>query len=123
MKHEDLTGKIIGAAIEVHKHHGPGLLESVYEHCLAYEFSLQGIRFERQKQVLVFYKDTQLNTDLRADFIVESKVVVELKVVDAATDVHPAQVLTYMRLAKCEVGLLINFNVEQLTKGIERFVL
>ena len=123
MKHEELTGKIIGAAIEVHKHLGPGLLESVYERCLAYELGLQGLAFENQKHVTVFYKDVMLDTDLRADFVVENKVVVELKAVETVSDVHRAQVLTYMRLAKCEVGLLINFNVAQLTKGIERFVL
>ena len=123
MKHEELTGKIIGAAIEVHKHLGPGLLESVYERCLAYELGLQGLAFENQKHVTVFYKDVMLDTDLRADFVVENKVVVELKAVETVSDVHRAQVLTYMRLAKCEVGLLINFNIAQLTKGIERFVL
>ena len=123
MKHEDLTKRIIGAAIEVHKHVGPGLLESVYENCLAHELSIQGIPFESQKQVLVRYKGVQLASELRADFVVDSKVIIELKAVEALTPVHRAQILTYMRLANCEVGLLINFNVEQLTKGMERFVL
>ncbi len=123
MKHEDITKRIIGSAIEVHKHLGPGLLESIYERCLDYEFSLSGLKSERQKQVLVYYKDLELDADLRADFVVENKVVVELKAVDAVHDVHRAQVLTYMRLAGCNVGLLINFNVEKLTKGTERFVL
>ena len=122
-KHLDLTEQIIGAAIEVHKEVGPGLLESVYESCLAHELSLRNLAFESQKQVLVRYRGVQLASDLRADFIVENKVVLELKAVDTLLPVHRAQILTYMRLATCEVGLLINFNVEQLTKGIERFVL
>jgi GxxExxY protein len=123
MKHEELTARIIGAAIEVHRHLGPGLLESVYETCLARELALQGIPFESQKQVLVHYKDVQVASDLRADFIVGGIVVVELKAVDCVLPIHRAQVLTYMRLTGCEVGLLINFNVEQLVKGVERFVL
>jgi len=122
-KHRELTERIIGAAIEVHRTLGPGLLESVYESCLAHELSLRGIPFESQKQVLVRYKSVQLASDLRADFIVDGKVIVELKAVDTILPVHRAQILTYMRLANCDVGLLINFNVEQLTKGIERFIL
>jgi GxxExxY protein len=122
-KHRELTEQIIGAAIEVHRALGPGLLESVYEGCLAHELSLRAIAFESQKQVLVRYKQVQLASDLRADFIVEHEVVVELKAADAILPIHRAQILTYMRLANCEVGLLINFNVEQLTKGIERFSL
>ncbi len=123
MKYEEITQQIIGSAIEVHKHLGPGLLESIYETCLAHEFSLRKIQFASQKQVLVAYKNVQLTSDLRADFIVENKIIVEIKAVDAILPVHRAQTLTYMRLAHCDVGLLINVNVEQLTKGIERFVL
>jgi GxxExxY protein len=122
-KYRELTEQIIGAGIEVHRALGAGLLESVYESCLAHEFSLRGVPFESQKQVLVRYKAVQLASDLRADFIVDGKVIVELKAVDAILPVHRAQILTYMRPANCEVGLLINFNVEQLTKGIERFAL
>ncbi len=122
-KHRELTEQIIGAAIEVHRALGPGLLESVYEACLAHELSLREIAFESQKQALVHYKQVQLASELRADFIVENKVVVELKAVEDVLPVHRAQILTYMRLTKCEVGLLINFNVAQLTKGMERFVL
>ena len=114
---------MIGAAIEVHRHLGPGLLESVYASCLAHEFALRELSFKSQKQVLVRYKAVQLASDLRADFIVAGQVIVELKAVDGLLPVHRAQILTYMRLASCEVGLLINFNVEQLTKGIERFSL
>jgi GxxExxY protein len=122
-KHRDLTEQIIGAAIEVHRSLGPGLLESVYESCLAHELSLRNVPFQSQLQVLVRYKGVQLASDLRADFVVDNKVVVELKSADAILPVHRAQILTYMRLTKCEVGLLINFNVEQLTRGIERFSL
>lgn len=85
MKHEELTKRIIGAAIEVHKHVGPGLLESVYENCLAHEFSIQGVPFESQKQVLVQYKGVQLASDLRADLIVDGKVIVELRAVESLT--------------------------------------
>jgi len=122
-KCRQLTEQIIGAANEVHRHLGPGLLESVYETCLAHEFSLCELPFESQKQVLVRYKAIQLAADLRADFIVANQVVVELKAVEGLLPVHRAQILTYMRLAGCEVGLLINFNVAQLTKGIECFAL
>jgi GxxExxY protein len=121
--HHELTEQIIGAAIEVHKHIGPGLLESVYESCLAHEMSLRHIPFESQKQVAVRYKAVQLASDLRADFIVNGRVVVELKAADAILPVHRAQILTYLRLTNCKIGLLINFNTEQLVKGIERFAL
>jgi GxxExxY protein len=121
--HQELTQQIIAAAIDVHKGVGPGLLESVYEACLAHEMALRKIAFESQKQVLVRYKGVQLAFDLRADLIVDGRVVVELKAVDQMTDVHRAQILTYMRLANCRIGLLINFNVAQLVKGVERFAL
>ena len=123
LKHRELTERILGAAIEVHRHLGPGLLESVYETCTAHEFSLQKIPFESQKQVEILYKGVRLAADLRADFIVDSKVVVELKAMDAILPIHRAQLLTYMQLCKCEVGLLINFNSDQLMRGVERFVL
>jgi len=121
--HQELTQQIIGAAIDVHREIGPGLLESVYEACLAHEMSLRKLPFESQKQVLVRYKGVQLSSDLRADFIVDGRVVVELKAVDEVLPVHRAQIMTYMRLAECKVGLLINFNVPQLVKGLERFAL
>ena len=121
--HQDLTQQIIGAAIEVHREIGPGLLESVYEACLAHELSLRRLPFESQMQVLVRYKGVQLSSDLRADFIVDGRVVVELKSVDEILPVHRAQIMTYMRLTECRVGLLINFNVPQLVNGLERFAL
>ena len=121
-KHPNLTRQIIGAAIEVHREIGPGLLESVYQDCMAHELALRKIPFESQKEVTVCYKGTRIASDLRADFIVDDQVVLELKAVDAILPVHRAQILTYMRLTGCVVGLLANFNVELLKKGLERFV-
>jgi GxxExxY protein len=118
-----LTSAIIGTAIEVHKLLGPGLLESAYEECLAREFTLRGIRFERQKPMPVVYKDVKLECGYRLDFLVADLVVVELKAVENIAPIHEAFVLTYMRLSGCGVGLLINFNVRVLKDGIRRFVL
>ncbi len=123
MTDKEITHGVIGAAIEVHRLLGPGLLESAYEECLANEFVLRGLRFERQKPVPVVYKDTKLECGYRLDFQVESKVVVELKAVDALGPIHDAIVLTYLRLSGCKIGLLINFNVPILKDGIRRFVL
>ena len=120
---EDLTEKIIGAAIEVHRHVGPGLLESVYQACLAREFALQGLSFEAQKPLAIEYKGIQLAGGYQLDFVVDGKVVVELKAVEALLPVHEAQLLTYLRLTGCRVGLLINFNVAVLKNGIKRRVL
>ncbi len=118
-----LTHAIIGAAIEVHKLLGPGLLESAYEECLAREFSLRGIPFERQKGVPVVYKDVKLDCGYRMDFLVAGDVVVELKSIESLAPVHEAIVLTYLRLSGCRLGLLINFNVPMLKEGIRRFAL
>ncbi|HKV06060.1 MAG TPA: GxxExxY protein [Candidatus Acidoferrales bacterium] len=123
MSDNDLTGLVIGAAIEVHKFLGPGLLESAYEECLAREFILRGIRFERQKPAPVVYKDVKLECGYRMDFLVDGRVVVELKAVESIAPVHEAIVLTYLRLSSCKLGLLINFNVPTLKEGIRRFVL
>lgn len=122
-KHRDLTGKIIGAAIEVHKNIGPGLLESIYEECLTRELALQGINFKRQLSLPIEYKGLKLKTNLRIDILVEDKVIVEIKAVEKIHPIHKAQILSYMKLAGKDVGLLINFNVEKLIDGIERFVL
>lgn len=116
----DLTGKIIGAAIEVHKAFGPGLLESVYEDCMAVELKLQGLPFERQKPVALIYKGHEVGADLKIDFLVAGIVVVELKSVFTLLPIHEAQLLTYLKLTNCLVGLLINFNVDVLTKGVKR---
>jgi len=120
---KDLTGQIIGAAIEVHRELGPGLLEYAYQACLAREFSLRGLPFEQEKPLPVEYKGVRLDCGYRLDFIVAGKVVVELKAVDAIHKVHEAQLLTYLKLTGCRVGLLINFNVPVLKDGIKRMVL
>jgi GxxExxY protein len=118
-----LTGKIIGCAIEVHKILGPGLLESAYEECLAYELSKAGLNFDRQKPIPVVYKTIKLECGYRIDLLVEDEVVIELKSVDAFALVHTAQILTYMKFAEKKIGLLINFNVTKLVNGIKRYVL
>jgi GxxExxY protein len=123
MTDNELTHAIIGAAIEVHKNLGPGLLESTYEECLSHELSLRNLRFERQKPIPVVYKQTKLECGYRIDLLVESKVVVELKSVEGFAPIHEAIVLTYLRLAGHRLGLLINFNVPTLKDGIRRFVL
>ena len=121
--HKELTRQIIAAAISVHRETGPGLLESAYEVCLAREFELVGLSFERQKPLSVEYKGVALDCGYRLDFVVEGRVVVELKAVDNLEEIHEAQLLTYMKLTGCRVGLLINFNVPVLKDGIRRRVL
>ena len=116
-----ITGQIIGAAIEVHRHLGPGLLESAYETCLAYELTQRGLKVDRQKALPIIYKDIKLDQGYRIDLLVENQVIVELKVVEALTDVHEAQILSYLKFSGCPVGLLINFNVLLLKDGIKRF--
>lgn len=111
MPNNELTTAIIGSAIEVHKLLGPGLLESAYEECLAREFTLRRIPFERQKPMPVVYKEVKLECGYRMDFVVDSGVVVELKAVDSLAPIHAAIVLTYLRLSGCKFGLLMNFNV------------
>ena len=119
----DLTGQIIGSAIEVHKTLGPGLLESAYEECLCHEFDLRGISYKRQHAVPVQYKGVKLDCGYRIDVLVEDRVILELKSVDCLGLIHEAQVLTYLKLTGHKVGLLINFNVSVLKKGIKRFML
>ena len=120
----DLTGAIIGAAIEVHRCLGPGLLESAYETCLAYELQAKGLRVERQKPLPITYKDVYLDHGYRIDLLVEDEVVVEIKAVDTLLPIHQAQVLSYLRFSGCKIGLLLNFNVTLLKKdGIRRLVL
>ncbi|MFQ5450236.1 MAG: GxxExxY protein [Nitrospinaceae bacterium] len=123
MDENELSNKIIGACIEVHKSLGPGLMESVYQQCLAREFSLQNIPFQKELSKPVEYKGVSLDCDLRLDFLVDKKIVVELKAVDKFLPVHQAQILTYLKLAKCKLGLLINFNVPVLKEGIQRIAL
>ena len=122
-KELELTEKIIGAAIEVHNHWGPGLLESIYEKSLAHELELRGVSVERQVRLDLKYKDLILDDEFVLDLVVEGKVVVELKVVKELAPIHEAQLITYMKLTGCRVGLLINFNVLRLKDGIRRIVL
>ena len=116
-----ITQKIIGCAIEVHKILGPGLLESVYEECLAFELSSQRLLVERQVPMPVVYKNIELECGYRIDILVEDSVIIELKSIEELMPVHEAQILTYMKLTNKEVGLLINFNVSLLKEGIVRY--
>ena len=118
----EVTQKIIGAAIEVHRALGPGLLESIYEECMAAELTLQGCRFERQRAVPLVYKGHRLGSDLRVDLLVDDVVVVELKAIEKTLPIHSAQVITYLRLTEKPYGLLINFNVPLLKDGIRRYL-
>jgi GxxExxY protein len=122
MKESDATEGIIGSAIEVHRTLGPGLLESVYEECLAVELGLRGLRCERQRAVPLQYKGHRLKADLKIDLLVDDRVVVELKVVEKLLPVHEAQILTYLHLTGKPFGLLLNFNVPLLKDGIRRFL-
>lgn len=119
-----LTERIIGAAVEVHRELGPGLLESAYQRSLAHEMRLRKMEFEEQKLCAVRYKDLLIEDAYRLDFLVGGKVVVELKTVDALLDVHEAQVLTYLRFSFCRIGLLFNFRTTLITKhGLSRLAL
>jgi GxxExxY protein len=118
-----LTEKIIGAAIEVHKALGPGLLESAYRACSVFELRQQGIHVDNELELPVVYKGVQVDCGYRIDVMVEKKVIVELKSVDELAPIHEAQLMSYMKLSNVKVGLLMNVNVTQLTKGIRRRVL
>ena len=119
----ELTGKIIGASFKIHSDLGPGLLESSYKECLYYVLTKGGLYVEKEKPLPLIYEGVRLDIGYRLDLFVESKVVVEVKSVETFTDVHMAQVLTYLKLTGCKVGLLINFNVADLKKGIKRLIL
>ena len=118
----EITGQIIDAAIKVHIGLGPGLLESVYEACLAYELSLRNLRTERQVLLPVRYGEITVDAGLRLDLLVEDTVIVELKAVETLLPIHSAQLLTYLKLGNYSLGLLINFNVVRLKEGIKRLV-
>jgi GxxExxY protein len=118
----EITHAIIGAAIEVHKRLGPGLLESAYEECLLHELRTRNLSVERQKGLPVIYKEVKLDCGYRLDLLVESKVVVELKSVENLAPIHEAIILTYLRLSGQKIGLLINFNVTVLKDGVRRFI-
>lgn len=120
---DPLATKLVDCALQVHKALGPGLLESYYEQAMSIEMESQGIKFQRQALVPVFYKDTLLNGEFRLDFLVENKIVLELKSVEIMNPVYQAQILTYMKISKAKLGLLMNFNVPLIKNGIKRFVL
>lgn len=120
---DPLTHAIIGSAIEAHRHLGPGLLESSYEACLAHELRLRGLVVERQRPIPVRYKDIELECGYRLDLLVEDRIVVEIKAVDALLPVHEAQLLSYSRFSGRHTGLLLNFNVDSFRQGLKRFVL
>jgi GxxExxY protein len=118
----ELVGKVIGCAIEVHRHLGPGLLESAYTTCLIHEFQLAGLRFKRQVDVPITYKGAWINCVYRADLVIEDALLVELKSIDRLLPVHQAQVLTYLKLLDLRQGLLINFNTRRLTDGLKNLL-
>lgn len=120
---DPLTGKLIGFAIEVHRELGPGLLESAYEECLAWELNQAGLAVRRQVPLPVVYKGIKLDCGYRLDLLVEERLIVELKAVDVLLPIHEAQLLTYLKLARFPTGLLINFNVPLLRDGVKRMVL
>ena len=122
MTENEISEKIIGCAIQVHRELGPGLLESSYEECLYYELVQSGMLVEKQKPLPLIYKEVKLDCGYRLDLIVENKVVTEVKAVEALNDVHMAQVLTYLKLSRCKLGLLMNFNVVLMKSGIKRVV-
>jgi GxxExxY protein len=122
MTDKQLTHEIIGAAIAVHKEFGPGLLEVVYEECLCYEVTARRIAFKRQQPIPVVYKGAKLDCGYRADIVVLSRVIVEIKAIASIAPVHDAVMLTYLRLSGCKIGLLINFYSPVLKDGIKRYV-
>jgi GxxExxY protein len=123
MEFDELSNKVIGCAIEVHKILGPGLLESVYEKCLSHELSCANIKHGLQKELPLNYKSITLDCGYRIDLLIENDIIIELKSVDKILPIHEAQLLTYMKLSGVKIGLLINFNVSLLKDGIKRFVL
>jgi GxxExxY protein len=122
METNELTGKIIHCAIEVHKALGPGLLESSYKECLYHELREAGLKVEKEKALPLVYKDVKLDCGYRIDLLVENQIIIELKSVDVLNDIHMAQILTYLKLQNLRYGLLINFNVAKLKDGIRRIV-
>jgi len=119
----ELTERVIGLAIEVHKQPGPGLLESVYEECLCFELAEAGVPFQRQVRVPIVYRDRLLDEGFRADIVVRDELILEIKSVERMLPVHEAQLLTYLRLTRHKIGLLMNFNMVRLKDGLKRFVM
>jgi GxxExxY protein len=123
MKFDELSNKVIGCALEVHKELGPGLLESAYQQCLCYELSNAKIQFTMEKPFPIIYKNIEIDCGYRLDLLIEDKLLIELKSVEKLIPIHEAQILTYMKLSNIHTGLLINFNVLLLKDGIKRFVI
>jgi len=122
MQENEITSKIIGAAIEVHKALGPGLLESVYQECLYYKLQTTGLKVEKEKPLPIIFEEVKLECGYRMDLVVENRIVVELKSVERLQDIHLAQILTYLKLGNYKLGLLINFNVVMLKEGVKRVI-
>ena len=122
MSENEISSKIIGAAIEVHKQLGSGLLESTYETCLAYELKQMGLDVKQQQALPVVYKEVKLDAGYRIDLLIENKVIIEIKSVEALADIHTAQLLTYLKLKDLKLGLLINFNSVRVVDGLKRIV-
>ena len=120
---DKLSNKIIGLAIDVYRNLGPGLLESVYQQCLAYELSKANIKFEMEKSIPIKYKNVKIDCAFRSDFIVENNIILELKTAKEILPIHEAQLLTYLKLTKIKLGLILNFNVILLKDGIKRIIL
>ena len=123
MNREEIFKQILNSAFKVHSALGPGLLESAYEECLFYELRRAGFAVEKQRALPLVYEEVKLDTGYRVDLLVEKKVVIEIKAVEAFSDVHFAQILTYLKLSGCRLGLLVNFNVAHLKDGIKRVIL
>ncbi len=123
MSTEEVFKKILDSSFQVHTVLGPGLLESAYEECLFYELKQIGLKVEKQKALPLVYKDVKLEAGYRIDLIVENCIIIEIKAVDQLSDIHLAQILTYLKLSNCKLGLLVNFNVRHLIDGIKRVVL
>ncbi len=123
MDFDDLSNKVIGLALEVHKNLGPGLLENAYKQCLAYELSKAGINFKIEIEVPIKYKEINISCGYRIDLLIENKLIIELKSIEKLDTIHEAQILTYLKLSNIKIGLLINFNEKLLKDGIRRFVL
>jgi len=122
MTENEISKIIIGSAIDVHRQLGPGLLESAYQECLFYELVDKGLKVEKEKPMPIVYKEIKLDHGYRIDLLVEDKVVIEMKTVEAFTDVHTAQILTYMKLGNYKLGLLLNFHVKLMKEGIKRVI-
>ena len=123
MNIEEIFKKVLDCSFRIHSELGPGLLESAYEECLFYELKQSGLKVDKQKPLPLIYKDVKLDAGFRIDLLVENCVIVEIKSVDAFCDIHLAQMLTYLKLSGCKLGLLVNFNVRHLKNGIKRVIM